>query len=151
MLKYLRIAVSVLSLTACVLLIALWVRSYWRRDMYAVNCSANQQLGVDIFPGTLYLFNSSEPGVRNYTMVNQFSWQEGQNMLDQAVPTRFAGIGVKFADIGNSTLVVPCWFLTLLPATIAVAPWIKWRFSLRALLIGMTVAAVLLGMVVASD
>ena len=29
MLKYLRIAVTALSLTACVLLIALWVRSYW--------------------------------------------------------------------------------------------------------------------------
>jgi hypothetical protein len=32
MLKYLRIAVTALSLTACVLLIALWVRSYWLRD-----------------------------------------------------------------------------------------------------------------------
>src|SRR5687767_11386334 len=32
MLKYLRIAVTALSLTACVLLIALWVRSYWWMD-----------------------------------------------------------------------------------------------------------------------
>jgi hypothetical protein len=30
MLKYLRIAVTALCLTACVLLVALWVRSYWR-------------------------------------------------------------------------------------------------------------------------
>jgi hypothetical protein len=29
MLKYLRIAVTALSLTACLLLVALWVRSYW--------------------------------------------------------------------------------------------------------------------------
>ena len=35
MLKYLRIAVTALSLTACVLLIALWVRSYWSRDLIA--------------------------------------------------------------------------------------------------------------------
>jgi hypothetical protein len=32
MLKYLRIAVTALCLTACVLLVALWVRSYWRAD-----------------------------------------------------------------------------------------------------------------------
>jgi hypothetical protein len=32
MLKYVRIAVTALSLTACVLLVALWVRSYWHFD-----------------------------------------------------------------------------------------------------------------------
>jgi hypothetical protein len=32
MLKYLRIAVTALGLTACVLLVALWVRSYWWVD-----------------------------------------------------------------------------------------------------------------------
>jgi hypothetical protein len=32
MIKYLRIAVTALCLTACVLLVALWVRSYWRSD-----------------------------------------------------------------------------------------------------------------------
>ena len=35
MLKYLRIAVTALSLTACVLLIALWVRSYWSDGLMA--------------------------------------------------------------------------------------------------------------------
>src|SRR5688500_9247981 len=33
MLKYLRIAVTALSLTACVMLIALWVRSYSRTEI----------------------------------------------------------------------------------------------------------------------
>ncbi len=33
MLNCLRISVTGLSLTACVLLIALWVRSYWRLDI----------------------------------------------------------------------------------------------------------------------
>jgi hypothetical protein len=32
MLTYLRIAVTALSLTVCMLLSALWVRSYWSRD-----------------------------------------------------------------------------------------------------------------------
>jgi hypothetical protein len=33
MLKYLRIAATGMSLTACVLMIALWVRSYRNRDL----------------------------------------------------------------------------------------------------------------------
>jgi hypothetical protein len=33
MLKYLRIAVTAVSLTVCVLLVALWVRSYWICDV----------------------------------------------------------------------------------------------------------------------
>ncbi len=37
MLKYLRIAVTALSLTACVPVIALWVRSYTWIDVYAID------------------------------------------------------------------------------------------------------------------
>jgi hypothetical protein len=36
MLKYLRIAVTALSLTACMLLVALWVRSYWRESVILI-------------------------------------------------------------------------------------------------------------------
>src|SRR5687768_15918498 len=40
--RYLRIAVTALSLTVCVLLIALWVRSYWRN--YAIEGSRRNVL-----------------------------------------------------------------------------------------------------------
>src|SRR5687768_9308817 len=40
--RRLRIAVTAFSLTACVLLIALWVRSYWRYDWFG---------GLTVIPG----------------------------------------------------------------------------------------------------
>jgi hypothetical protein len=45
---------------------------------------------------------------------------------------------------------VPYWFIVLVTAAFSVAPWIQWskRFSLRTLLIAMTLVAVVLGLVV---
>jgi hypothetical protein len=43
---------------------------------------------------------------------------------------------------------VPDWFLVLVSATFAVAPWLRWRFSLRTLLFATTLAALALGLIV---
>src|SRR5688500_9557389 len=58
MLKYPRIAVTVLSLTACVLLIAMWVRSYWQIDCGYCPLNAPRMLivyssrgGVSLYAG----------------------------------------------------------------------------------------------------
>jgi hypothetical protein len=45
---------------------------------------------------------------------------------------------------------VPYWLLLLLATTITATPWIKWRFSLRTLLIVTTLVAVTLAIVVAA-
>lgn len=45
---------------------------------------------------------------------------------------------------------VPHWFLLTVIATIAVLPWIKWRFSLRTLLIMMTLFALFFGAIAMS-
>jgi hypothetical protein len=37
LLAVMRVAVTAVSLTACVLLIALWVRSYWRADSMPIS------------------------------------------------------------------------------------------------------------------
>ena len=37
----------------------------------------------------------------------------------------------------------------MLSATLAVAPWLRWRFTLRTLLIATTLVAVVLGLIVA--
>ncbi len=42
---------------------------------------------------------------------------------------------------------VPFWFLIGVALAIGGMSWLKWRFSLRTLLIGMTLVAVLLGLV----
>jgi hypothetical protein len=66
MLKYLRIAVTALSLTACVLLVALWVRSYWWVDAvyvaqtYSAGCMQGNMYGM---PG---IYNSTPAHVIVY-------------------------------------------------------------------------------------
>jgi hypothetical protein len=50
--------------------------------------------------------------------------------------------------VPNYLLMFPHWFLVLLSAAFATAPWIRWRFSLRTLLIATTLVAVVLGLIV---
>jgi hypothetical protein len=44
--------------------------------------------------------------------------------------------------------IIPIWFLITLSAALAVAPWMRWRFNLRTLLIATTLIAFVLGAVV---
>jgi hypothetical protein len=46
MLRYLRIAVSVVSLVACVLMIALWVRSYFVADRIHLPCGSKEAIAI---------------------------------------------------------------------------------------------------------
>jgi hypothetical protein len=57
--------------------------------------------------------------------------------------------GFRTYDLYGVRLInVPHWFLILGASTVAIAPWIRWRFSLRTLLIAATVVAVGLGLLV---
>jgi hypothetical protein len=40
---------------------------------------------------------------------------------------------------------IPYWIPILLTITLAIIPWLRWKFSLRTLLIATTLIAVLLG------
>jgi hypothetical protein len=58
---------------------------------------------------------------------------------------------LMFRLSGDQPGAVPHWFLvalTALPATLVVLPWLRWRFSLRTLLIATTVVAAILGLLV---
>jgi hypothetical protein len=48
----------------------------------------------------------------------------------------------------TTTSVFPIWLPTLSTVLIAALPWLPWRFSLRTLLIAMTLVAVALGLIV---
>jgi hypothetical protein len=54
-------------------------------------------------------------------------------------------------EVWSSSLLVPFWFLVSAAALFAAVPWIEWpkRFTLRTLLIAMTLVAVVLGLIVA--
>lgn len=138
---YLRIAFSATCLITCVLLIALWVRSRdhceWFGRYSGKVCTS---LGSDRGKITLRQIEIRKP-----SKPLPSGWQYGgfvrstngiyyeESLFDEGVILR-----------------VPHWFLVLLSATLAAVPWVPWskRFRLRTLLIGTTLMAVVLGMVV---
>jgi hypothetical protein len=65
-----------------------------------------------------------------------------------------ANLGIQADYNGKGSVVyMPYWLLAVLTGALAVAPWIKLskRFSLRTLLIGITLAAVVLGILTIAE
>ena len=48
----------------------------------------------------------------------------------------------------RQSMCAPHWFGIVLSTALAAAPWVSWRLSLRTLLLGTTLVAVLLGLIV---
>ena len=138
MLHYLRIAVTALSLTACVLLVALWVRSYSREVIVGHIDSHSRGWHLVSSRGRILLnaadYDAANPGNwRRYV-----AWEPGI-------------FGFSAFRTGQSFSVrIPYWFPTMLCALLTAASWFKWRVSLRTLLIVTTLIAVVLGIVVAA-
>jgi hypothetical protein len=141
-LRYLRIAFSATCGIACVLLIALWVRSYWWLDN--VNFSMTGTNAMQSFEGVLsvhYRPTFTEPGVTSLAYAEFASAMKPP--LSDKMPKWYYGSG------GSGTAIrCPHWFVTLLPCVLAVVPWIPKRFTLRTLLIATTLVAAVLGLIV---
>jgi hypothetical protein len=150
MLKYLRIAVTALCLTACVLLVVLWVRSYheepWLRVpsnnldrwKYIDKSEVKRMYQLTSWDGAILVATTTVDPRTN-------RWSIGYPGKNQTL----LGFGVRRNGPMLSAK-LPHWFLVLFAATIAVVPWLSWskRFSLRTLLIATTLVALGLGMVV---
>jgi hypothetical protein len=151
--RKLRIAWSVGCGVLCLLLIALWVRSYCWTHYLLVQDSASQLIAVDVSPGTL----SVRIGA-NATPNRWGEWQYTRRLglwreyIDDApgTPRRLKWwLGNFNVSRGTSSALnasAPFWFVVPLFITLAFMSWVRWHFTLRTLLIGMTVAGVVLGL-----
>jgi hypothetical protein len=134
--KKLRIAWSVGWGLACVLLIALWVRSYtWMDSVH--------------LPG-----NNSITSYRGQFLVNKpylivYEGPEGPNPLP-ASHYSVTSINHLLFGVGmlKGGLSIPIWLVAALICVAGSAVWIRKQFSLRALLIATTLFALALGMFV---
>jgi hypothetical protein len=55
--------------------------------------------------------------------------------------------GLPRSAPGTARILIPHWFTAFSCAAIGSAPWLRWRFSLRALLIATTRIAIVLGLI----
>ncbi len=132
--RKLRIAWTVICGIACMLLIALWARSYWWAD-FVQPWRAHSVVSVQ---GTLFvdkkivLETSSTNIPAGLVETNRFFAYSLQTQQFDFFPQ-------------SSGLAVPYWLIAASTAALAVAPWLPWRYSLRTLLIATTLIAVVLG------
>jgi hypothetical protein len=153
--RKLRIAWSVGWGFVAVLLIALWVRSYWKCDVMEW-----QRLGTNLsftsFRGQIGTFVMKMAGPQS-TKYSNWQIEKGSEVnyndgTGRPLPS-FLGFKSSWVSapipLTTSTLVIPYWFPALACAVAAIVPWsrqLKWRFSLRTLLIATTLVAVGLGL-----
>jgi hypothetical protein len=122
MLKYLRIAVTALSLTACVLLIAQWVRSYWWVEQVFVPKTASKYVSVGSMP-SVFAFGLDDKA--RYAPLGKASMPTKVSMpttdwlayVSEATGTPWSGI-MRFSVSVNGFM-MPCWFGVLLSVAIS--------------------------------
>jgi hypothetical protein len=128
--RKLRIAWSVLCGTLCLLLIALWLRSFWYRDRLEIPMIGPRLVNVWSMQGQLTVISLAHSGDWRFTTMYLSEWVKTNR---------------KWAfNIGGAHC--SHLFPVVILGALAALPWLRWRFSLRTLLIGMTVVAVILGL-----
>jgi hypothetical protein len=146
--RKLRIVWSVACGLLAVLLVVLCVRSYWwsympiyRRGQTIVAVGAVR--GIACFH-----WRTWQPFV---TVGNPLGW----DLVGGAAETMASGLKpVEWRrDTDPSTVSalfvsVPCWYCVTVLATLVAVPWLRYRFSLRTLLIATTLVAMVLGLIV---
>jgi hypothetical protein len=145
--RKLRIAFSAACLIACVLLIVLWVRSYqWVeaiRLTAAPNGGAIQCLSI---PGRFAIgqLNAAKPW--SFFRMSAAEWRDVIARTHTTIPSETWGGILRNPAVDQ--VFVPYWMLVLLSVAIASAPWLRWRFTIRTLLIATTLVAGMLGLIV---
>jgi len=142
--RKLRIAWTAAWGAACVLLIVFWVRSYWWLD------------GLSYARGTTYVSIFTSTGIAGF---NCASWPNGTRMGNKP---GFEWVSFRVPAPPNQDIkplmwvwrpegpliTVPVWCCESVLVLSAALPWLRYRFSLRTLLIATTLFAVVLGLVV---
>ena len=147
-LRYLRIPFATTCGIACMLLIALWVRTKFACDSVSGPLSTRNALIVTSRQGGIgvgIFYNVAPPDTwRTYTSLPDTE-------SSYSYPTTF-GFGMLLSKHYHSSYIVrlPYWSLILVFGGIVVLTWKRGspRFSLRTLLITISVAAAVLGVIV---
>ena len=140
--RKLRIAWSVAWGVVFVLVLVLWARTRFATDYVTMRLPGHSEFSVMSRSGGLgFIFNPDLEGSR-------WSFQT-QPAREVSFPYRTLLGFVEYLKTPTAYRIrFPDWCFLLLSATFAAAPWLRWRFSLRTLLIVTTLVTVGLGIVV---
>ena len=145
--RKLRIAWSAGCGILCLLLIVLWVRTRYATETISGPLPGSASFGLVARDSGVGLV------VVPITPDEHRIWTAHTLPFMDKVPWS-VDVALGFVEYRKTdetfSIRVPCWSLMVLCAVLSVAPWVAWskRFSLRTLLIAITLAAVVLGAVV---
>lgn len=148
-----RVLISGICGFACILLVLLWVRSYWWKDHLRFPINSYQVVGGWSVEGTIAVYRATyQPGF--FDRLSRFMHHDlvNRDVIDQRPQIRVGnhgplGFGVV-TDRGSFFPYFSYWVPVLVTACMGALPWLPWRFSLRTLLIATTLIAVVLGAIV---
>ena len=144
--RKLRIAWSVGCGIHCLLLIALWVRSYNVRDVLS-----RLKVSGDVKHFTALRSNWGRIDLVHFPTTNELGrvaihdWKLSRHTPEpqvEAYTFEFTKTVMSFR--------APYYFIVSIVAVVGAIPWVRWRFRLRTLLIVTTLIAVGLGIIAAS-
>ena len=148
MARKLRIAWSVGCGVLCVLLIVVWVRSFWRSDLIeGKGVGSRHHIEIGSLRGFL--------GVDYHYSYSRFfggndNWSITSKPADNLNVGTTSWYGKILRNSNETAIIVPHWIVLAVFLAIGVFPWLKRmsHFSLRTLLIVTTLVAALLGAIV---
>jgi hypothetical protein len=141
--RKLRIAWSVVCAVACLLLVVLWARSYADSTSKEILVTPTCRFYLHSVQGTLAL----ERWYREFIGREVMPIYQKSDLLRL---TTNAGVYVQRSSPTGTieSVSISYWLLILADIIIAAVPWIRWRFTLRTLLIATTLVAAVLGLTV---
>src|SRR4029079_2851520 len=122
----LRIAWSVLCGILCLLLIALWVRSYWWWDGVSHFSGQSMPTTLSIHDGVFTYYTPDEfKGTPT-----PFSWSRRSEYTGLSDDTRWSSFWARvfpgFHWQHPFWVQMPIWFFVLVSPALAAAPWFRW-------------------------
>lgn len=135
---------------ACALFIVLWARSYWWYECIQLG---NSLVTISVSTGRgKMLYEASRPPTATALHWHYFSHpvvpgglMSGKQFFEMLY---LSGENPYFIQLGLTSSIIPFWLLASLTAFLAPLSWLRWRFTLRTLLIATTLIAVVLGLAV---
>jgi hypothetical protein len=135
--RWFKIAVSALSVFACLVFVALWVRSYWVGDTIRLNVLGRIVLASR--EGTVFISARPLP----LGDVPALEWNSTRAMMPAFGPN--PSWGLRINNDGMS-IRFPYRLPIVACILIAIVPWPRWHYSMRTMLIVTALIAIALGL-----
>jgi hypothetical protein len=147
--RKLRITWSITWGLMAVLLCVLWVRSYWWVDTIQISCGSYRTLHIVSIPSRLgFLLLTMQSDRYSFYHQGVDDWRTVRARAEPLpeLPSQLIGGWINYR--GTRGVLIPFWLLAATGAAVAFVPWIPHRFSVRTLLIAITLVAIGLGLIV---